>query len=274
VDFTNNSAGNYSEWPAHFGATQTFNLSSGVQLKATGSADYLSGYGFHPGGRISSKILLNSEQNFFLETQAIPKLPSIQDRLYVLPSDGYTGNPGVKPEKVYAFIAGFEDRASDIETKSQIRAEVRNNAILLKNDFSTVENSGTAHFLSFSENAKVKINPSFQIQAQLLASYSRLSKTGSPYPRLPALSAGSSALFLPKDWLTLETQGKWMGRSTEANGSSLPAMLLLGEKVTISPNDEIQITLGLDNLLDSRIEMIRGFPLPGRMAYASFEMKF
>jgi outer membrane cobalamin receptor len=65
-----------------------------------------------------------------------------------------------------------------------------------------------------------------------------------------------------------------MGRSTEANGSSLPAMLLLGEKVTVSPNDEIQITLGLDNLLDSRIEMIRGFPLPGRMAYASFEMKF
>ncbi|MBU6155248.1 MAG: TonB-dependent receptor, partial [Bdellovibrionales bacterium] len=85
---------------------------------------------------------------------------------------------------------------------------------------------------------------------------------------------GGTVSLIPSDSLSLSTQLKWMGHSTEFDGSPLPAYVLLGEKVSYSPNNQIQITLGLDNLLDSRIEMIRGYPLPGRMAYASFEMRF
>ncbi len=274
VNFTNNSAGTYSEWPAHFGVTQGFNLPANIRLKATGSAEYLSGYGLHPGARVSSEIPAHPGQSFFLEAQALAKLPSIQDRLYVSPADGYFGNPNVKPERVYAFIAGFEDKSSWIESKSQIKAELRNNVILLKDDFSSVDNAGTAQFLSLSESAKAKLLPELQVKAQVLASYSRLAKTGNPYPRLPVVSAGGSILLLPQDRLTFETQAKWMGRSTEFNGASLPAFLLLGEKISFSATNEIQIHVGVDNLLDSRIEMIRGYPLPGRMVYASTEIIF
>lgn len=272
VRFTNSDAGTYSEWPAHLGLTQGFNLESGIKLKATASTEYLSGYGFHPGGRISSEVPLDVKQSVHFEVQATPKLPSIQDRLYVTPF--FTGNPDVSPERVYAMIAGFQDQKSSIETKSQIRAELRSNAILIKEDFSSVENAGSAQFLSLSETASLRIVPSFRLRGDFLATYSRLSKNGNPYPRLPFFSAGGSAIFIPKDWVTLETQVKWMGRSTEANGSNLPAYALLGEKISMNASQDLIVTLGLDNLLDSRIEMIRGYPLPGRMAYASLEMKF
>jgi outer membrane cobalamin receptor len=274
IRYSNNSLASWSEWPAHLGVTQGFEFESGVRLKVTGSTEYLSRYGFYPSGRISSEFPVQPKQILFFELQAIPKLPSIQDRLYVTPT--FSGNPNVSPEMVYALVGGFEDRASWIQTKSQIRAEQRIDVIIPNYDgfpVITLENAGTAQFLSLSETARVKLNPALQISADVMASYSKLEKTGLPYPRLPYLSAGGSIILIPRDWITLETQGKWMGRSNEA-GPDLPAFALLGEKISISAIEDLKITLGLDNLLDSRIEMIRGYPLPGRMAYASLEMKF
>ncbi len=270
--FTNDQSGSYSEWPAHIGVTQGFDFASGINLKATGSTEYLSGFGFFPGGRISSGIPLKPGINLFLEAQALPKLPGIQDRLYVTPF--FTGNPSVSPERVYAVVAGIEDRSSAIQTKSQIRAELRRNAILLTDDFSTVQNAGSAQFLGISENLRWSPFAFLRLSGDLMATHSRLEKNGKPFPRLPYLSAGGSLAFIPHDRVTLETQSKWMGRSNETDGSDLPAYLLLGEKIGFSASETLQITLGVDNLLDSRIEMIRGFPLPGRVAYASLEMKF
>jgi hypothetical protein len=271
IRYSNNSLASWSEWPAHLGVTQGFEFESGVRLKVTGSTEYLSRYGFYPSGRISSEFPVQPKQTLFFELQAIPKLPSIQDRFYA--TSTFIGNPNLAAERVYALVGGFEDRASWIQTKSQIRAEQRIDVIIPNYGAQSLENAGTAQFLSLSETARVKLSPALQISADVMASYSKLEKTGLPYPRLPYLSAGGSIILIPRDWITLETQGKWMGRSNEA-GPDLPAFALLGEKISISAIEDLKITLGLDNLLDSRIEMIRGYPLPGRMAYASLEMKF
>lgn len=274
VDFTNTTAGNYSEWPAHFGVTQKFQSASGTRVHVTASSEYLSGFGFHPGARVSSEVPLESNRNLFFEVQALPKLPSIQDRLYVDPSIGFTGNPNLLPERVYAAIAGFEDRKSTIQNKTQIRAEARDQVILIKPDFSSVENAGTAQFMSLSETISARITPWIQVRADALASYSRLSKNEKPYPRMPGLSAGGAVTVNPRDSLSLESQAKWMGRSREADGSPFDAYVLLGEKIKYLASENLILILGVDNLLDSRIEMIRGYPLPGRSAYASAELRF
>ncbi|NDD93243.1 hypothetical protein EBZ37_14330, partial [bacterium] len=78
----------------------------------------------------------------------------------------------------------------------------------------------------------------------------------------------------PRDSLSLESQAKWMGRSREADGSPFDAYVLLGEKIKYLASENLILILGVDNLLDSRIEMIRGYPLPGRSAYASAELRF
>jgi hypothetical protein len=174
-------------------------------------------------------------------------------------------------------IAGFEDRGSRLKTKTQVRAEVRNGTIIYKpiTEFSgTMENAGTAHFLSLAETVSTRISSRVLLRADVLASYSILSRSGNPFPRLPYLSAGGAFVVNPTDTVSLETQAKWMGRSTEFDGSNLPAYALLGQKISMNASQDLIVTLGLDNLLDSRIEMIRGYPLPGRMAYASLEMKF
>ena len=273
VNFENNSAGSFTEWPAHLGLTQAFRFSSGTLIKTTASADYLSGYAIYAGGRISAQFPLSKKEAFFSEFQAIPKFPSILDRLYILPPD-YHGNPDLLPEQVYSVIFGYEDEASLIKTKTQVKAEHRTDLILSTPDFSTTMNSGSGNFLSLSHNAKVRITKSLQTQGQFLASYSRLDSTGRPYPRLPSLSAGGVVMFTPSDTWGFQTQVKWMGDSTESDGAPLSNYLLAGERVTFTPQEEIQISLGVDNVFDSRAEAIRNYPLPGRIVYASTELHF
>ena len=274
VNFENNSAGRFTEWPAHAGLTQALRFSSGTVLKGTLSADYLSGYAIYAGGRVSGSFPVSKREAFFSEIQVTPKFPSIQDRLYVLPAFGYQGNPDLIPEQVYAWIFGYEDEASFIKTKTQIKAEHRLDLILLTSDFSTMTNSGSGNFLSLTHSAKLRITQSLQAQGQVLASYSRLDSTGKPYPRLPGLSAGGTLNFNPNDSWSFQTQAKWMGDSTETNGSTLQNYLLLGERATFAFNEGFQITLGVDNLLDTRAEAIRNYPLPGRIVYASTELHF
>ncbi|MBU6153575.1 MAG: hypothetical protein KGP28_04665, partial [Bdellovibrionales bacterium] len=179
VRYSNNFLASWSEWPAHFGVTQGVEFKSGAKLKATGSFEYLSSYGFHPGGRISTEIPVQAKETVYVEVQSIPKLPSIQDRLYVTPT--FIGNPNVSTERTHAIVAGFEDKGSFIRTKSQIRGEIRRNIILLNG--ASLENSGSAQFLSFSETASAIPLPFLQLDGEFMASYSKLEKNGNPYPR-------------------------------------------------------------------------------------------
>jgi outer membrane cobalamin receptor len=274
VNFENNSAGSFTEWPAHFGVTQAFRFSSGTLLKGTLSGDYLSGYAIYAGGRVSGQFPISRKKSFFSELQATPKFPSIQDRLYVLPAFGYQGNPDLIPEQVYSWIIGYEDESSLIKTRTQIKAEHRVDLILSTPDFSTMMNSGSGNFLSLSHSAKIRISKSIQAQGQILASYSKLDSTGRPYPRLPGVSTGGILSVTPNDAWGFQTQAKWMGDSTESDGSPLANYFLIGEKVTFALNEDFQLALGVDNLLDSRAEAIRFYPLPGRMVYASTEIRF
>ena len=274
VSFLNNSAGSFSEWPARGSITEAFHPSKSSVLKATLTTDYLSGYHVFAGARISGELATAQKSKLFTEVQALPKFPSIQDRLYVLPAFGYRGNPDLSPETVYHLIAGYEDNASWIRTRTEVKAEHREDAIVPTADYSTMMNSGAANFLSLAHSARIRIAPPLQVRAQMLATYSRLDSTGRPFPRLPGFSLGGGLAYQPLDAWDLQTQVKWMGESTETDGSTLADYLLLGEKISFSPVENLRLVAGVDNLLDTRVEAIKHYPMPGRIFYASTEIGF
>jgi hypothetical protein len=274
VNFENNTAGVFNEWPAHGGITETFHLPGNAILRTTLSGDYLSGYAVYAGGRVSAEFPIGRKKRFFSELQGTPRFASIQDRLYVLPAAGYHGNPDLLPEKVFSLVAGYEDESSPLRTRTELKAEHRLEVIVPTPDFSTMMNSGSANFLSFSESMGTRITSIFRIQGQALATYSRVDDTGLPFPRLPSLSAGGQLAITPGETWEFHTQAKWMGESTESDGSALAGYLLLGEKITVRANEDWRIAGGVDNILDTHAEAIRHYPLPGRTFYASTEIRF
>lgn len=270
------------EWPLFASATRRVDLSDRLELKATVLSSAITSVGARPGGRLSARLFANpaerDREHTFLELLSTPKMPTINARYYQL-RDGssttiYSGNPGLKPEQIYAAIAGYERRFERWSTRTSLKGEYRTSVQIDR--ASTTVNAGNARLLYLDEELRFAATGRLDLRANFLLSVSRLQDAGIPYPDLPAFTAKGRATYRLSPAWELEGRAWYQGPSVATAGStggrSHPNFTLFDLEARVSVTRDLALQLGVENLTDQRAEVVLDYPLPGRLVYAGMQL--
>lgn len=238
-----------------------WNLKSNLQIQGNNRI------GLAPGGRVGwSQKSDNATSN--LEFYTTGRLPTIQDRYYLLPGI-YQGNPNLKPERVYALVFQRLQNPGTLRHRLEAKLEGRNGVVVPTGN--SLTNDGTAALGAVENEWALQITPSFTAQAAALVTASRVFKRGAPYPSLPLLSARGSFEYQFSDELKAEWTHRYQGPSVAFDRSFHVPYYLMDLEIDFALSRQLQLQLALEDLLDVRAEIVQGFQQPGRMAILSLQ---
>lgn len=263
----------HDEWPLYASASHLFRLSSLSELKSTADVSAITTIGAAPGGRLSWRIKDGGDSTGaqFYELFTTGKMPTIQDRYYVF--TGFAGNPNLKPERVFSAIAGYERKFKDWRTRTALKGEYRRDVQI--SNTSTVVNAGTAQLLYLDQEVGWAATGRLDLRANLLLSVSHLQDQDIPYPSLPAFSAKARAIYHFAEEFDLEGRAHYQGPSVAAafptGGRFHPNYTLFDLEARVALERAVHLQAGIENVTDSRAEVVLDYPLPGRLYYLGLQ---
>jgi outer membrane receptor protein involved in Fe transport len=272
VHFESGSFGNFQEWPLIAQYSHDFSSVQGWNFRLSGGGNFLSSTGFVPNGRVLLKQ--NNEQSFlFFELHSLNKMPSLNDRHYVLP--GFVGNTNLSPERVNGFLAGFVRNKESFQNTLTIKTEYRNQ-IQVQTELSpgtqTLTNSGNAWLISMMDDFEWKPASGISEKVGAVLTASKVSSSGLSYPDLPLVSLTQNGSYGLGDDFEVRHHLRWIGDSKTASGAQHPGYFLADLSASYEIKKDIVTTIGCDNVFDSRAEVILDYPLPGRIAYMNVQI--
>jgi hypothetical protein len=273
-----NQNGEYREWPVQAALTREFGKRSGFKLKTGVTAVRNEGTAIEPGGRLSLLFPQTGRVKTVLELASVARMPTLSARHYVLDTGSYRyqGNPALLPERVWSATLSLEREQERFSGRLTFRSELRTDAQVNTSNLpvNTTLNAGQASLFSAQGGLNWKLHPDWTLRSDGLFSWSRLDSSGLPFPDLPHFGFGGGAEWRMSDELRVETDLRYMGESTAFDGSVHPSYFLLDPGLRWLIDRDIELRAGVTNLMDSRAEMVRGFPLPGRLYRASVSAGF
>jgi hypothetical protein len=269
--------GSIVEWPMMGTVARDFEFTQNWNLKILGGAEYVAHPGTEYQARISVKKTETAKQYFFGELSSTPKIPTLLSRYYS--SNFFTPNPNLKVERVYTALGGYQADLGNAQSTTTLKTEYRtdtqvNYTAPYPSTMSTTVNAGTASLVSLNEDLTYRLSPNWNLEENTLLTYSRLNDTGLPYPDIPYVSQQARIEFIPNDQLHVSLNGRYLGPSKTYSGQFHAPYFLGDSWVSYLPTREIEITAGVDNLFDKKAESVIGYPLPGRIFYASGKVLF
>jgi hypothetical protein len=269
------------EWPLFASVTRRFDLSDRFELKATALGSAITSVGAAPGGRLSARLAADPAERdreyTFFELLSTPKMPTINARYYQYLYNGttsYAGNPDLKPEQIYAAIAGYERRFSRWSTRSSLKGEYRT-AVQIDRGSTTV-NAGTARLLYLDQEINWAATGRLDLRANLLFTVSHLQDANIPYPDLPAFSTRGRAIYHFSPSWELEGRAWYQGPSVATAGSTggrfHPNFALFDLEGRVMLARDLNLQLGIENLTNQFAELVLDYPMPGRLYYAGLQL--
>ncbi len=276
TDFTQIGGEAPSEWISHFQAEKLIHADSWT-TQASAQVDWVNLYGMRPGATLGERYDITNQWSVFARGNFTYRYPTIQDRYYQGVS--FAANPNLSLERALSFNIGNQWSQGAFEATEQVFLQFRSNAQLLQSDSSTgnltVVNGGAVRQLSYWDDLTWHAASFFDFGNSLRLSSSRIDRTGSRIAYDPLLTEVLSAHFhqASKDF-----SNQLLNKLRWSAGGSLRA-------VTSSPDGlggtnagyalfDLDATAGagsfsiqgrIDNVLDRRIQVIQGYPWPGRI---------
>lgn len=213
------------------------------------------------------------------------RAPSLDERFGDYPSQGFVGNPALRPEESRSYELGVEQAFANGAKLSvtAFRLEVANLIAATKN-FDTLENTA-----GVSTRQGVEIAASVPFGAATLGlSYTNTdamrpgSTPGSAARRLTQVPRQDIALTLDTDLSDRLSAGVELRRlsdrmDNDANTFALvemPDVTVLNASASYDLTDSAEAYLRLENLTDADYELADGYGTPGRSIYVGLRAKF
>lgn len=214
-------------------------------------------------------------QSAFLRASFSRRLPSLVDRYYADPF--FRGNPQLLSEKDWTLVLGARDRLSALAWGLELFGQLRKDAqapAQLDEGIASLASVAEARVVSLHAWGSLEPAAGWEIFDRLRISRAALT-SGAEFPYLPGILNLSGVRYRPAGG---GAQASLFSRVSGPYGTTL-----LGERLPGYANIDIEIgsrmasrfdlLARLENLTDRRIELVQGYPLPGRTFALSLEAR-
>lgn len=186
--------------------------------------------------------------------------------------------PDLAPESAWAGEAGIER----VTGRGMIGATVfAAEAVNLISSGCPPLNVGQASFRGVSLEGRARLGPGGVLLVNLTAQRAVDRATGDLLPRVPQLSANAALTYRLSETSSLVGILHYVGPRRDVDFSVVPAVEVdlpgyvdLGLRYQHRTAAGWNVTIGIDNVLDTRSEPVKGFPAPGRRVYFSASWRF
>lgn len=257
-----------------------------IDISATLRGDRNSTFGTFPTGRLA--VAWRPAEGTTVRAAVANgfRAPSLDERFGDYPSQGFVGNPALRPEESRSYEVGVEQAFAGGATVSvtAFRLEVANLIAATKN-FDTLENTAG---VSTRQGVEIAASVPVGEATTLGLSYTNTdamrpgSTPGSAARRLTQVPRQDIALTLDTALSDRLSAGVELRRlsdrvDNDANTFALVAMpdvTVLNASLGYDLTDGAEAYLRLENLTDADYELADGYGTPGRSIYVGFRAKF
>jgi hypothetical protein len=257
-----------NEWISHAQADRQFHFGEWT-TQASVQADWMNLYGARPGASLGERYDITRDWGVFAKGNFSYRYPTLQGRYYQ--SQSYTANPDLTLERALSFSIGTQWKQGQVEEMQQVFLQFRSNAQLLQYNpataTSTVVNGGDVRQLSYWDDLIWHAIPYLDVTNSLRLSSSRIDYTGARIPYDPILTEIAGLRFHERSddphwnaggsFRVVTSSSDGLGG---VNGGYALLDLQAGAKL-----GSFSMQGRVDNVLDRRIQVIQGYPWPGRI---------
>ena len=187
-------------------------------------------------------------------------------------------NPGLGPESAWAAEVGIERTTSrGLIGATAFAAE----AVNLISSGCPPLNVDAASFHGVSVEGHTRLGASTLLRLSLTAQQAIDRATGTALPRVPALAANGTLTYRLSHTSSLAAIVQYVGPRRDVDFSVIPATMVdipayvdVGLRYQQRIGGGWTLTIGIDNTLDARYEVVKGFPAPGRRLFVSASGRF
>ena len=187
-------------------------------------------------------------------------------------------NPGLGPESAWAAELGIERALSGgVIGATAFAAE----AVNLISSGCPPLNVNEASFRGVSVEGRTRLGVRALLRLSLTAQQAIDRATGTTLPRVPALAANATLTYRLSDASSLAAIVQYVGPRRDVDFSVIPSTMVetpayvdLGLRYQHRTVGGWTLTVGIDNALDARYEVVKGFPAPGRRLFVSASGRF
>ncbi|MCO6388430.1 TonB-dependent siderophore receptor [Aliihoeflea sp. 40Bstr573] len=185
-----------------------------------------------------------------------------------------SGNPNLDPETSVSFDVGVEQRFLDgrlIADVTFFHSRIDDHIEWAAGRYRQVE--GTTRTSGIESTLVYDVNEWFQLGTSY--TYTRAKRpNGDREVRVPAHTAGLSAVVRPAEKWTIAADAKLAFDTIDVGGLELDDYVLLNAKVAYQANDSTEIYVRAENLLDQDYQTISGYNTSGFAAFAGVRSRF
>jgi vitamin B12 transporter len=187
-------------------------------------------------------------------------------------------NPALTAESAWAAEVGAERTISaGVVGATLFASEARN---LISTGCPPL-NIDEASFRGLSLEGRVRVRGGPEFRLNLTGQEAIDRRTGAALPRVPSLVINATVTHRLAATSSLAAVLRYVGPRHDLDFSMFPAAPVelpgyvdLGLRYQYRISDFVTVTVGLDNVLDARYEVVKGFPVPARRAFISASGRF
>jgi vitamin B12 transporter len=187
-------------------------------------------------------------------------------------------NPALSAESAWAAEVGIERTISGgVIGATAFASEARD---LISTGCPPI-NVNEASFRGISLEGRARVSSKTEFRLNLTGQHAVDRETGAPLPRVPALVINAAVTHRLSQMSSLGALLRYVGPRHDLDFSvfpttpvELPGYVDLGLRYQHRMGDAWTVTVGLDNVLDARYEVVKGFPAPARRVFISASGRF
>lgn len=253
------------EWILHTQLSRILQTGA-LTWNAIAHLDSVSQVGFRPGGDFGVRWDLTDQSDVFTKLSFSDRFPSFEDRYEQIPY--FTANPGLAPEQALSENLGVEYHTRSLKTSLQGYFQWRNQAQIYTG--TTVINEGQAQEFSLLQDVAWQTQPWLDLTHAFRLSHSRVGATQSRIPYDPVvtevMTIKAHGLGEQRFWETsLSLRALSSSLSGYGSGSGVAGgygFVDFGATLNFS---RIMIQGRIEDLMNRPIEVVQGYPWPGRI---------
>ena len=187
-------------------------------------------------------------------------------------------NPALRPESAWAAEVGIERTLTT--GMIGVTAFVAEAVDLISSGCPPL-NVNEASFRGVSMEGRMRLGARALLRLSLTAQQAVDRTTGTALPRVPPLAMNAALTYRLSDAASLAAIMQYVGPRWDVDFSMFPATMVelpayadLGVRYQRRTVGGWTLTIGIDNVLDARYEVVKGFPAPGRRVFLSASGRF
>jgi hypothetical protein len=226
----------------------------------------VSGFGFLPAGSLGVKWSPIAEGSLYARASYTRRFASLIDRFYQF--TGYTPNPGLRPERTFMVLYGGEWRLGSFKNSLEGYGQLRQDAQIRPLTFTGPFNGGQGRIAALVHRLEFQAGGGFALRHAVTVASSHLDDTGRAFPFIPGvlevLGVGwQSSPDNPR--VSATSTVRLANRAEDANPGQIPGYGWWDLGGAVGVTRAIRAELTVENVLDRRLELKKGYPQPGRV---------